>query len=374
MKKINRKDLLKIIDSDKTELNYKEELDLDKISELKLGKNFIYMIKSYPELEKVQKRLVRFFLKKIEINNSAVAYRNNYSYFNLLEPHRNNYNFLRLDIKSFFYSININDIIDTFKEYFEKDTFADNPFDEEKLSLLNTFIKLVTIELPVDSENKKYINKRVLPIGFITSPIISNIIFRKLDIQIQKFCEEKEITYTRYADDMIFSSQKGSSFIHSKTFMKELKIILFQMKFKLNKDKIMKRKHTLSLNGYTIQYSRYTKFSEVIVEEKINELRLSNKKLYIIHKFITMIKKQKLSEGVVLNKLFKINCFSKKHELDQLLNKATGYRSYLLSIIIFNKKYKTTKKETILKYSEIINDLEKLINIFTDKLKKYENT
>jgi len=346
-------------------------LDLSRITELKLGKNYIYTLKKYSELEKVQKRLSKFFLKKIEINNSAVAYRNNYSYFNLLEPHRFNYNFLRLDIKSFFYSIDINDIRASFQEYFENDTFTDNPLEHEKYSLLNTFINLTTIELPIDSKNTKYINKRILPIGFITSPIISNIIFRKLDIQIQKFCNEKKIIYTRYADDMIFSSEKDSLFIYSKTFIKEMKIILFQMKFKLNKEKTLKRTHTLSLNGYTIQYSKYEKISEAIIEERINELRFSNKKIYIIQKFITMIIKQKFNEKVVLKKLFNIDCYSKKYELDQLINKATGYRSYLLSIVIFNKKYKTTEKNTIQKYLDLINDLEKLINIFTDKLKKY---
>ena len=369
MKKINKNDFLKIINVDNLDIDYKEEVDLSKISELKFGKNFIYTLKNYPELEEIQKRLVRFFLKKIELNNSAVAYRDKYSYFNLLEPHRHNYNFLRLDIKSFFYSIDINDIINSFKEYFENDTFTQNSLNEEKDYILDIFIKFITIEIPASSKNIKYINKRVLPIGFVTSPIISNIIFRKLDIQIQKFCHNKKIIYTRYADDMIFSSEKDFSFIHSKTFIKEIEIILFQMKFKLNKEKTLKKKHTLSLNGYTIQYSKYQEVADMVIEKRINELRLSNKKLYIIQKFITMITKQKFSEKLVLKKLFKTDAYSNKHELHQLLNKATGYRSYLLSIVIFNKKYKTTRDDTIVKYLDLIKKLEKLINNFTDKLK-----
>lgn len=45
-----------------------------------------------------------------------------------------------------------------------------------------------------------------LPQGAPTSPIISNIICNKLDSQLQRLAQRKKCTYTRYADDIVFST------------------------------------------------------------------------------------------------------------------------------------------------------------------------
>lgn len=47
-----------------------------------------------------------------------------------------------------------------------------------------------------------------LPQGAPTSPIISNMICRKMDSQLQKAAYEHKCTYTRYADDITFSFNK----------------------------------------------------------------------------------------------------------------------------------------------------------------------
>lgn len=364
MKKITKSELIRIINSNLTSIDIQEEIDYSKITELKLGKNFIYTLENYPELSNIQRRLNKFFLNKIEISNCAVAYRTNYSYYHLLEPHRHNYNFLRIDIKSFFYSIDLELLKECFISYFDDDSFD---YLDENLNLLNIFIKLITLKLPVTADNIEFRGKIILPIGFITSPSVSNIFFRKLDILIQKYCSEKNIEYTRYADDMLFSSGKNSEFLHSETFMKEMKIILLKMKLKINEKKTLKKKHTISLNGYTLQYSNFKNDGGVILEENINEIRLSNKKTIIINKFIIMVNKKKLDSVIILKKLFNLSYPTKKQTIDQLLNKATGYRSFLLSIIVFNNKYKSTSSQTISKYLKIINNLEKTINILAER-------
>jgi RNA-directed DNA polymerase len=359
MKKINKIDFLKIIDLNINKIDVNTEIESKFVTELKIGKNFMYHINN-DKLKNIQKRIAKYFLKEIDLNNCAVAYRNNYSYFHLLEPHKSNYNFLRLDIKSFFYSISIDDIKKCFQNYFEDSYINDD-------SLIDVFINLITYKVPKDSNFIKYRDKYVLPIGFITSPLISNIIFRKLDIQIQKFCSKNNIIYTRYADDMLFSAEKNSNYINSESFLKEIKIILFQMEFKLNLSKTIKKQHTLSLNGYTIQHSKYSTIIDTILEKRINEIRLSNKKTYIINKLITMVLIQRIKEGLILKKLFNINCISKKHEYDQLIHKTTGYRSFLISIIKFNNKYQSTTDETINKYLKMIEKMNKIINILNDK-------
>ena len=87
---------------------------------------------------------------------------------------------------------------------------------------------------------------------------------------------------------------------------------------------------------------------------------------------IYLIEVKKMSSQKILWKLFHYKLrfkfvitesdVRKKYYDDQLLNKVSGYRSYLLSIIKFNKKYSCTRDTTIKKYSELINNLDKIID------------
>ncbi len=45
-----------------------------------------------------------------------------------------------------------------------------------------------------------------LPQGAPTSPMLSNLVFRAYDSEINQICEKIGVKYTRYADDMTFSS------------------------------------------------------------------------------------------------------------------------------------------------------------------------
>jgi len=365
-------------------------IDTNHIDEFTVGKNFVYKVKNQVFLS-LQKHISNLLSNKIELNNASIAFRKNLSYLHLFEPHRKNYHFLRLDIRSFFHSIEVDDIRDIFKSYIPDDEYIDKG---KKQSLLEAFINVITYTVPNNSKNEKFRGKQILPMGFSTSPIISNIIFRKLDIQIQKLCAERGIEYTRYADDMLFSSAKKSTYVHSDNFIREIQIIIFQMKFKLNEHKTIKAKHTLSLNGYTIQYDYIFKDKELddiqkllksltknSLRKKIHELRLSNKKTNIIKKIIHMINKEKKSSDIILKKLFQYQIkwsfvpdkeTSEKYNREQLLHKILGYRSYLLSIVRFNKKYHCTLDETIDKYINIINDLEKISNDYQKKIDKLE--
>lgn len=53
-------------------------------------------------------------------------------------------------------------------------------------------------------------HKRRLPQGAVTSPMASNVAFYSADKEIEAFCQEHNITYTRYADDLIFSFNDDS--------------------------------------------------------------------------------------------------------------------------------------------------------------------
>ncbi|MCA6942509.1 hypothetical protein LF927_15065, partial [Pectobacterium polaris] len=151
---------------------------------------------------------------------------------------------------------------------------------------------------------------------------------------------------------------------------------------KINTKKTIVKSHTISLNGYIIQNQiRLTGFAGLFSPISPEEIRLSNKKTAIIDKLLHHILVKKSDSDVILKKLFKEDVrdlmhhgnkekYVKEYSLDQILNKLTGYRSFLLSIISHNKKFNSTSVETIRKYSSKITKIEKCINIL-DKKKIY---
>jgi ERCC4-type nuclease len=97
---------------------------------------------------------------------------------------------------------------------------------------------------------------------------------------------------------------------------------------------------------------------------------------------IHLINKEKKSANFILKKLFQYKVkwrfrpldreTYEKYHLEQLLNKVLGYRSYLLSIVQFNKKYHCTLEETIEKYSKIIDELDLISDRFQFRIEKLE--
>ena len=68
---------------------------------------------------------------------------------------------------------------------------------------------------------------------------------------MQKYCQVFNIRYTRYADDLLFSS-RIFNFAEKKWFIKKIKYILSSQKLKLNYSKIKFGQKELVLNGYVI--------------------------------------------------------------------------------------------------------------------------
>src|SRR5690606_27764009 len=66
--------------------------------------------------------------------------------------------------------------------------------------------------------------KTVLPQGSPTSPILTNMLCRKLDRRLTGLAKRYNLTYTRYADDITFSS--SHNIYNDEVFDKELKRII----------------------------------------------------------------------------------------------------------------------------------------------------
>lgn len=119
---------------------------------------------------------------------------------------------LNMDLKDFFHSFDRNRV---------KMGFMYEPFnlngDKEPLAFL--LASLCTHPFEVDGEEKT-----VLPQGSPTSPTLTNILCKKLDRRLTGLANRFGATYTRYADDITFSSPHN--IYTNEEFNKELKRII----------------------------------------------------------------------------------------------------------------------------------------------------
>lgn len=317
------------------------------------NKTFYSLAHSSPHYS-IQTRIEKFLLKNIPLSASSFAFRKERSYLHYLEPHTLNVKYCHLDIVSFFHSIDVNIVRDTFSVY-----FSDEFLVKEKQSLLDAFMASVTLTAELDGVEKTFI-----PMGFKSSPSISNIIFRKIDILIQKFCDKNKITYTRYADDLLFSTKKENNILSSTFFINEISSILSINKFKLNKSKYLYKEGTISLGGYVIE--------NILKDNSSGNIRLSSSKLNPLYKALYEIKKGSSSKHICI-KVFNLKLkrfiykknkekFEAKFYSSQLKNKLLGYRSYLLSFVIFHKKYKCINPIFLEKCVFLISEIESIMN------------
>lgn len=151
---------------------------------------------------------------------------------------------LNLDIKNFFWSINRKMINDEFKN------------QVKDIDLLLDFITY----------------QWVLPQWPPSSPIISNIIFKRIDNTIKKWILniESNITYSRYVDDLSIGFDNYNNRYYIFQFIQK---ILLQNGFVLNKDKIKLFEHNKKLyvtwmiinnQDVWIGYKKYKRAKKII--------------------------------------------------------------------------------------------------------------
>lgn len=282
-------------------------------------------------LFKIQKQLKNNFFDFIPLSNYAYGYVKGKSYYDYLKPHINNNFYLRLDIKNFFESIEEKKLREVLKY-----TIDDIKINEN-ISLMDFIVKLVTLN-------------GSLPQGAVTSPVLSNIVFRYLDIRISRYCKKFGIEYSRYVDDMLFSSNE--LYIHKKVFLNGIIKILKSYGFYLNNKKILKTKKEISLNGFVVG----------------TDIRLSRKKTAFLSSLIYCYQHSKKKN--IDNLLYEIrNHFNldlkEKINLLWLHNYLAGYRSFLLGLLPFDSvgvmpEY-TTKVNRKLLFK--INEIEKILDL-----------
>ena len=151
------------------------------------------------------------------VNNCVGSYKKNSNIYDIVSLHKNSKYYFKTDIKSFFHSIDKNLILNCLMN-----NLSNFP-NTSKSNILN-ILEMIT-----------YNNS--LPIGFITSPSISNAIMYEFDNFMEIYSKENDIIYTRYSDDLIFSTNCKDSLKSIESLINTKLMEFYNNKFILNQEK-----------------------------------------------------------------------------------------------------------------------------------------
>jgi RNA-directed DNA polymerase len=192
------------------------------------------------ELKKKQKEILKKF-NDIYFANDEVrrklmycySFKKNTSIYNNALQHIGKKYILKIDLKDFFSTCTTNNA--------------------------SVFVREVLSMAKVNPDDVYY--NKFLPQGASTSPFISNLYLAEFDCEFVALLRthfSDDVVYTRYADDIVISS--NSKAIFSKTLFNILSKKLGEIGFKINYDKIKKltRSSPMRVTGYVLNSGKPT--------------------------------------------------------------------------------------------------------------------
>ena len=225
--------------------NYINNYKIIKVKK-KNGKMRTIYVPAYA-LKKVQRKILHNVLEKYELSVYAKAYRKGISLIDNAKGHLNKKVILKLDIYKFFDNISFEEVYGVFRKKYSKNVSV-------LLANLCTYAGF-------------------LPQGTPTAAYLSNLVLKDFDYLVGQWCEEKNIVFTRYSDDMTFSGD-----FDIKDLITFLKSALSKYGFRLNYDKI-----------FVIAKHKKQKVTGLVVNKKINVEKEYRKKIrqeiYYIQRF-----------------------------------------------------------------------------------------
>jgi hypothetical protein len=140
-----------------------------------------------------------------------MAFRRGRSIVSNANCHKSGKYFVRIDFKDFFPSIKFVDFIHALNATATGQAFIADYSDSRQ------FVERICFGLFLE-----------LPIGYVTSPVISNLVMREFDAKVYAIVASNEAefgkaTVTRYADDIVFSSDRPGA---CRAFLEKLSLLV----------------------------------------------------------------------------------------------------------------------------------------------------
>ena len=192
---------------------------------------------SQKELKIIQSRIKNKILAPIKLPKAVHGGVKKCSNITNAKPHQGNKYIFTTDLQEFYPNITSRRVYETFINYF-------SPHFSHWLTNLTTW-------------------KHELPQGTPTSTHIANLVFLKTDIELINFCNINNITYTRYVDDLTFSSPKDF-----KNHLNHLLNIVTENNFKLSYRKTQ-YKGNQTITGINVFLNKIDAPDEIIAKSKL---------------------------------------------------------------------------------------------------------
>jgi RNA-directed DNA polymerase len=157
------------------------------------------------ETKFIQSWLIEHVFSTLPINEHATAYSEGSSISKNADAHRQNSFIAKFDFSNFFPSITYDNLVVHFSRHLSKIASLDD-------------IKIIARIACIKSKTTDRLH---LSIGAPSSPILSNSIMFEFDSVVATWCASNEIIYTRYADDLAFSTNTAGSTAKIEAFIRQ---------------------------------------------------------------------------------------------------------------------------------------------------------
>ena len=196
-------------------------------------------------LRVAQQWLLTTILEKLSVHEAAMAFRPKRSIRDNALPHTGQRVVCKLDLKDFFPSIKFRRLKGLFQG------FGYNEGVATLFALLATEAPRITVTLEGEKHHVA-LGDRQLPQGACTSPAITNILCRRLDARLVGAAKSLGFCYTRYADDLVFSSAKDDAPVGM--LLTLVRGIIANEDFVVNEEKtrVMYARHRQAVTGLVV--------------------------------------------------------------------------------------------------------------------------
>ncbi len=255
----------------------------------------------HKRLKKCQRKILDKILSMLPVSQYATAYVGGSTLVKNAAPHIGKRYLLKLDISNFFDSI-------TFERVF------DSVFSRCYYRQIAVFLTRLCTRYGVLAQ------------GAPTSPALVNIVMREFDRAMGQWCKNQGISYTRYCDDMTFSSDEPLSHVYQKA-----KTELGKIGFQLNerKTRFVNSAYRQSVTGLTV--------NEKVTVQKDYKKALRQEVYYVlkfglVENILRRDKKEFLSAGLPQVKKYYQNLAGKVAFVLQIEPENTWFKNALTDL------------------------------------------
>lgn len=173
------------------------------------------------ETKFIQHWLINNLFAELPVHECASAYKLGASIKLNAATHQHHSYISKFDFAAFFESISIDDLISHFKRHLKHLVSECDIKSVARLSCIRP----------------KTGGKLRLSIGAPSSPLLSNSVMHEFDENIHQWCNSRNFSYTRYADDLTFSTDEKGVSVEIETFLRSLLNDLEYPRLLLNESK-----------------------------------------------------------------------------------------------------------------------------------------